>query len=85
MRITKIARFKAGSDWDDDFPLTLQVSLSPDGSTLATTTAGLSEKMMAPETKRALYLVNLRDPRRTVTSIPAPLSPAPAKAGKGKP
>ena len=85
VRMTKIARFKAESDWDDEFPLSLQVSLSPDGSTLATTTAGLSEKYVAPETKRALYLVNLRDPRRTVTSIPAPISPAPAKAGKEKP
>ena len=83
VRLTPIARFKAEEgDWDASFRLSLQVSLSPDGSTLATTTAGLSEKMMAPETKRALYLVNLRDPKRTVTSIPAPLSSVSVKTAK---
>jgi hypothetical protein len=83
VRLTPIARFNAQeNDWDAGFRLTLQLSLSPDGSILATTTAGLSEKMMLAETKRALYLVNLRDPGRAVTSIAAPLAPAPAKAAK---
>ena len=83
VRLTRIARFNAPeNDWDAGFRLTLQLSLSPDGSTLATTTAGLSEKMMLAETRRALYLVNLRDPGRAVTSIAAPLAPASAKAAK---
>ncbi len=82
-RLTPIARFKAQeNDWDAGFRLTLQLSLSPDGSTLATTTAGLSEKMMLAETRRALYLVNLRDPGRAVTSIPAPLAAAPGKTAR---
>ena len=74
--MTKIAPFNALTGWDDEFSLTLQLSLSPDGATLATTTAGLSEKMVAAEAGRALYLVDLRDPGRAVTSIPAPLAPA---------
>jgi hypothetical protein len=82
VRKTKIAPFSAQTDWDEEFALTLQVSLSPDGSTLATTTASLDEKYMAPETQRALYLVSLRDPNRTVTIILAPLAPAPTKAAK---
>ena len=82
-RLTPIARFKAeGSDWDSDFRLTLQLSLSPDGSTLATTTAGLNDKLTLPGTQRALYLVDLRDPGRAVTSIPAPIAAASAKAAK---
>lgn len=84
VRMTKIARFKAGSDWADEVHLALQVSLSPDGFTLATTTAGLSENYIAPETKCALYLVNLRDPKRTVTSIPAPISRAPVRTEAAK-
>ena len=83
VRLIPIARFKAeGNDWDADFRLTLQLSLSPDGSTLATTTAGLGEKMMLPGTRRALYRVDLRDPGRAVTSIPAPLAPAPVATAK---
>lgn len=82
VRKTKIAPFNAQTDWDEEFALTLQVSLSPDGSTLATTTTSLDEKYMAQETKRALYLVSLRDPNRTVTIILAPPAPAPPKAAK---
>jgi hypothetical protein len=86
VRLTPIARFKAeDSDWDADFRLALQVSLSPDGSTLATTTAGLSAKLTLPETPRALYLVDLRDPGRTVTSIPAPVAATAANATKVQP
>lgn len=81
-RMTKIVPFNAMKDWEDMFPLTLQVSLSPDGSTLATTTASLDEDFLTPETRRALYLVDLRDPKRTVTSIPAPLAAEPAATGK---
>ncbi len=81
-RMTKIVSFNARKDWEDMFPLTLQVSLSPDGSTLATTTASLDEGFLTPETQRALYLVDLRDPGRAVTSIPAPLAAEPVAPGK---
>ncbi len=84
VRMTKIARFNALSDWENGFSLTLQLSLSPDGATLATTTASLSEKMVAAESGRALYLVDLRDPGRAVTSIPAPLAPSPGAAKETK-
>jgi len=80
VRMTKVAPFNARKDWEEMFPLTLQVSLSPDGSTLATTTASLDEEFLTPETKRALYLVDLRDPERTVTSIAAPAAPNPTAA-----
>jgi WD40-like Beta Propeller Repeat len=80
VRMTKIAPFHALADWDDGFSLTLQLSLSPDGATLATTTATLSERMLDAEAGRALYLVDLRDPARSVTSIPAPLAPSAAAA-----
>lgn len=76
VRMTEIARFHAPTGWDDELSLILQLSLSPDGATLATTTASLSKKMVAAEAGRALYLVDLRDPGRTVTSIPAPLAPS---------
>jgi hypothetical protein len=82
VRMTKIARFSALTGWDDELSLTLQLSLSPDGATLATTTASLGEKMVAAESDRALYLVDLRDPGRAVTRIPAPLAPAPASTAK---
>lgn len=86
VRLTPIARFKAeDNDWDADFRLALQVSLSPDGSTLATTTAGLSAKLTLPETRRALYLVDLRDPARAVTSIAAPLAATTARTAKEQP
>jgi hypothetical protein len=84
-RMTRIAPFNAQPDWDGTFSLALQVSLSPDGSTLATTTAGLSEKMMPAGTKRALYLIDLRDPARAVTSIPAPLARSDASTAKEQP
>lgn len=72
VRMTKLVPFNAEKGWEDVFPLILQVSLSPDGGTLATTTASLSEKMIPLDAPRALYGVDLRDPGRAVTSIPAP-------------
>lgn len=82
VRMTPIVPFHAQQDWDETFSLVLQVSLSPDGGTLATTNAGLGERAMPPETRRALYLVDLRDPKRTVTSIAAPLAAEPAATVK---
>lgn len=84
VRMTKIAPFHAPSDWEDRFSLTLQLSLSPDGSTLATTTATLGKSMLAAEAGSALYLLDLRDPARAVTRIPAPLVPSPAAAKETK-
>lgn len=74
-RLTPIARVRG-----DDL---LQIALSPDGSTIATTTADLKDVAMAD---RALYLVNLRDPKRAVTKIPMPgVKKATAPAPQAKP
>ncbi len=64
-------------DEDNDPILSLQIALSPDGTTIATTTGHLDEKFIDRE-DRALYLVDVQDPERTVTKVP--LLP-PQKAG----
>jgi len=51
----------------------LQIALSPDGSTLATSTAFLGPSSIKEE-DRALYLVDVKDPSRPVTKFPLPFS-----------
>ncbi len=60
-----------------DTPIILQIALSPDGTTIATSTGYLGEKFIDRE-DRALYLVDVQDPGRKVTKIPLP---PPQKAG----
>jgi hypothetical protein len=47
------------------------IALSPDGSTIAATTAHLGEDKIKPA-DRGLFLVDLRGPGRKVTKIPYP-------------
>ncbi|HKD14323.1 MAG TPA: hypothetical protein VKE71_07205 [Candidatus Angelobacter sp.] len=73
-RLTWIARLIPSPPRDNDpasFDVFLQVSLSPDGHTLATTTGFLDRKNLAKE-DRALYLIDLRDSGRKVTKQPIP-------------
>jgi hypothetical protein len=70
-RLVPIARLlESESDlsWSD-LPL-LGISLSPDGSTIATALAE-DDPDIAPD-DRALYLVDMRDPDRRVTKIELP-------------
>jgi len=62
----------------------LQIALSPDGSTLATSTA-LLEPEDIKEDDRALYLVDLTDPARKVTKFPPPFSPNEPIVAVGRP
>lgn len=62
---------------DDDSWAQFQISLSPDGSTVAASTAHFEENNVAAA-DRGLFLVDLRDPGRKVTRIPYP----PLKSGK---
>ncbi len=71
-RLTRIFRVNAKSNWNESLDFS-RVSLSPDGRTIAITTADMPEDVVANE-DRALYLVDLSDPRRTVTKIPSPRS-----------
>ena len=74
VRLTWIARLILSPPPDNDpenFDLFLQVSLSPDGHTLATSTGFLDQKKLAKE-DRALYLIDLRDNGRKVTKQPSP-------------
>ena len=57
--------------------LALQIALSPDGATIATTTGPLDSSAIDRE-DRALYLVDVQDPGRKVTKVPLP---PPQKAG----
>ncbi len=75
----------------DDFPgkdydliVTLQIALSPDGATIATTTGHLNSSSSEASAyfhrnyrdlyleDRALYLVDVQDPGRKVTKVPLP-------------
>jgi hypothetical protein len=72
-RLTPVAEVEFGESFGDSskFSVLIEVSLSPDGDTLATTTAFLEKNDVAPEA-RGLYLVDLRDPERKVTFVPGP-------------
>ena len=63
---------KGDSDFDEMFYLLLQVWVSPDQHTIATSTANLQEGYIA-EKDRALYLIDMSRQDQKVTKIPAPL------------
>jgi len=75
VRLTSITRLVLSPPPDNDpenFDFFIQVSLSPDGHTLATTTGFLNQKNLAKKEDRALYLIDLRDSGRKVTKQPIP-------------
>lgn len=74
-RLTPIAEIQANHP--DEFELFLQLSLSPDGDTIATSTAYLPNDNVSDEA-RGLYLVDLRDPARPVTRVPLSRTAQPA-------
>ena len=63
---------KGDSDFDEMFFLLLQVWVSPDQHTIATSTANLQEGYIA-EKDRALYLIDMSRQDQKVTKIPAPI------------
>lgn len=75
-RLVQIARGKYSSDGE-----LFDISLSPDGSTIATATAFFDEDDIAPA-DRGLFLVDLRDPARKVTKIQHPPPPTGNKASE---
>ncbi len=76
-QLVPIARVQGDISDHLDTPIILQIALSPDGTTIATSTGYLEEKFIDRE-DRALYLVDVQDPGRKVTKIPLP---PPQKAG----
>lgn len=66
----------------DESWMQFQISLSPDGSMVAASTAHLDKSKVAPA-DRGLFLVDLRDPERKVTRIQyPPMQPAAEKTAK---
>ena len=59
-----------GSGDTDDGQFLIDISLSPDGRTVATTPALFDPESMS-EKDRALFLIDVRDPHRRVTRVPA--------------
>jgi hypothetical protein len=71
-RLVPIARVNwdiESSGFGDTFYLTERIALSPDGRTLATSTAAVAEKEITAD-NRALFLIDLTGPNRKVTRIP---------------
>jgi hypothetical protein len=61
----------------------MSLSLSPDGKTLAISTGLVPPDSLKSEQDRALFLIDLTDPARKVTRVPAPALPKAAmKAAK---
>jgi hypothetical protein len=85
VRLTPVARLDvSGGDYHDG----VAVSLSPDGSMLATNLALIRSESEIDRDDMALYVVDLRDPQRAVTKVhppnwepkpPEESKPAPAK------
>ncbi len=71
---------RMGKEDEDKVVMFFQIALSPDGKTLAASTGNLPEELKDED--RALYLVDLASPERKVTKVRAPISAAPAEAGK---
>jgi dipeptidyl aminopeptidase/acylaminoacyl peptidase len=69
LRLTPITRLGVSSG---DYSGAMQVSLSPDGSLLATNTALLGSEGDVARDDMALYIMDLRDPKRSVTRIHPP-------------
>ena len=84
-RLTKIAPIQTAMNNDEltgQFRVSMQVSLSPDGTLIAATPAVLGKETLA-ERDRALFLIDVRDPARSITRIPIPkLSTAAPPAAK---
>jgi hypothetical protein len=70
---------------DDDYHGFIRVSLSPDGSRLATTTALLTADTDVDRNDVALFIVDLQNPKRPVTKIHPPNWEAPKASGKKAP
>lgn len=68
VRLTPIVRANISSD---DALLPFQISISPDGSTIAASTAHFDKDDIEPS-NRGLFLVDLSDPGRKVTRIQYP-------------
>jgi|GEM_PF-2890105 len=80
VRLTPVARIDASSgDYHDG----VAVSLSPDGSMLATNLALIRSENDIDRDDMALYVVDLRDPQRAVTKVHPPnWEPKPPEAPK---
>jgi hypothetical protein len=78
VRLTPITRFDISRD---DYRGGMRVSLSPDGSMIATSTALIDSDSDIEREDLALYIVALRDPLRSVTKVHPPnWTPGPAEA-----
>jgi len=78
MRVTPLLRIGSENMDSEVLPLLFQISLSPDGKTVAAAATCLTGQF-EDEKDRALYLVDLTTPERKVTKIPPP------SAAGGKP
>jgi hypothetical protein len=69
-----------------DLPLSMAVSLSPDGGTIAATPANMGHDCQFAAADRALFLADMRGQARRVTRIPFPKTPkaSPQPAGTAK-
>ena len=82
-RLTPICKIK-DSISTDDLPVFLDISLSPDGRTISTT-SGLIDPADIDETDRALFLIDVQGSKRSINKIPLPaLSPSPTRSRGGK-
>jgi WD40 repeat protein len=84
-RPTKIAHIRSelNDDFESTFRLSMPVSLSPDGRWIAATPAVL-DKDALDERDRALFLIDLHDPARSMQRVPIPRQPPAAPASKVK-
>lgn len=71
--VTPICKITDSDNEEDSLRFFAEISLSPDGTTIATTPALLDSASIAEE-DRALFLLNVSGTRRKVTRIPAPIS-----------
>lgn len=72
VRLTTMAHLNRSAKASDLPGIYLQVSLSPDGHTSATTTGFVPPEYLAAPEDRGLFLVNLADPARKVTRLAPP-------------
>jgi WD40-like Beta Propeller Repeat len=81
-RLTKIASIPTemnDEEFKGYFRVSMQVSLSPDGTLIAATPAVLGKSTLA-ERDRAFFLIDVRDPARPITRIPIPNLSAAARS-----
>lgn len=77
-RITPICQIKNKNNEDMSQQGVLELSLSPDGQTVAVTPATLDAEYIE-EKDRALFLIDLSGAERQISKIPAPISEVPQK------